>query len=57
MNKSLINWPDTVLLYGAFFQHTKRLNLKWRDCDRQWSINVLALTAKQIMELEKHYEN
>lgn len=57
MSKSLINWPDAVLLYGAFHQHTNRLNFKWRDCDRQWAINVLALTAKQTMELsnEKNF--
>ena len=49
--KTMINWPDSAIIYGAFIQHTTRLGLKWRDNDRQFAIAIKAKTAKQTMSL------
>ncbi|EPR7483884.1 TPA: hypothetical protein ACGSTL_001194 [Vibrio parahaemolyticus] len=47
----MINWPDSAIIYGAFFQHTNRLGLKWRDSDRRFAIGIMAKTAAQTMEI------
>lgn len=47
----MINWPDSAILYGMFFQHTKQLGLKWRDSDRLVAISLKAKTAQQTMQL------
>lgn len=47
----MINWPDSAILYGMFFQHTKQLGLKWRDSDRLYAINLKTKTAQQTMQI------
>lgn len=47
----MLNWSDKAILYGAFMQHTERLNLKWRDIDRKFAIAVKAKTAQQTKSL------
>lgn len=47
----MIEWPDAAILYGMFFQHTEQLGLKWRDCDRQFAINLKAKTASQHIDI------
>ena len=47
----MIEWPDAAILYGMYFQQTERLGLKWRDCDRQFAINLKAKTASQHIDI------
>lgn len=47
----MVNWSDNAIIYGMYFQHTHRLGLKWRDCDRKTAFNIKAKTASQTMEI------
>ncbi|HIF9347073.1 TPA: hypothetical protein ACX6RX_003184 [Photobacterium damselae] len=45
------DWPDNVLIAGAYYHLTMVRQLKWTDIDRKWALNILEVTAEQTIDL------